>query len=369
MKRKRWLGLGAIVVMLVVLGVAFYKRATRQTDTFPTAGTSIDADVVEMLEASGPWLVSQGSVEDGTVPTILSAGHTTDADLAALSQVRVLFALDLGNSGVTDEGLRHLAELQNLTWLNIRNSHVTGSGVKYLFGLRNLTNFELDARQVNDEVLAHLVAGNQLHINWGEQFTRETRGGGIWITIHPAHPDEVTKLSLVDTSVTDVGLKHLAELKNLSSLTLGQGATDAGLEELSACQKLSSLDVQKSRVSGKGVKALTVLQNLSWLKLDSRQLNDVALENLARAKWLHILSVASSSNRAAPSSEEDVRELDLVDTPVTDSGLIHLAGLRNLASLSLGSGVTDAGLQQLARFKKLHSLSLVNGVTDAGIAR
>ena len=39
-------------------------------------------------------------------------------------------------------------------------------------------------------------------------------------------------LSLAGTQVTDAGMKHLAKLKNLQSLTLGIKVTGAGLKEL-----------------------------------------------------------------------------------------------------------------------------------------
>jgi hypothetical protein len=45
-----------------------------------------------------------------------------------------------------------------------------------------------------------------------------------------------------------------------------------------------------------------------------------------------------------------LRELDLMDTRVTDAGLIHLEGLVNLARLYLyGTNLTDAGIQRLRR--------------------
>ena len=62
--------------------------------------------------------------------------------------------------------------------------------------------------------------------------------------------------------------------------------------------------------------------------------------------------------------------LDLNGTQVTDDGLAHLAGLRELNYLRLsGTQVTDDGLAHLAGLRELRSL-LLDGtrVTDAGLA-
>jgi hypothetical protein len=55
---------------------------------------------------------------------------------------------------------------------------------------------------------------------------------------------------------------------------------------------------------------------------------------------------------------------------VTDGGLKHLAGLKELRSLGLnGTQVTDPGLKELAGLKQLISLELFNTkVTDKGKA-
>ena len=43
---------------------------------------------------------------------------------------------------------------------------------------------------------------------------------------------------------------------------------------------------------------------------------------------------------------------------VTDAGLEHLAGLKNLQTLILWTDATDDGLQVLSGFKELRTLSL-----------
>lgn len=63
--------------------------------------------------------------------------------------------------------------------------------------------------------------------------------------------------------------------------------------------------------------------------------------------------------------------LDLADTRITDAALIHLRGMSNLTLLNLSrTGVTDAGLEHLEGLPALEWLSLSRtGVTDAGLYR
>lgn len=133
-------------------------------------------------------------------------------------------------------------------------------------------------------------------------------------------------LDLIETKVTDAGVKELVGLKSLHTLNLGgTHVTDAGLKELAN------------------------LKSLHALFLGGTQVTDAGLKELAGLKSLHTLW--------------------LFGTQVTDAGLKELAGLKSLHTLNLGgTQVTDVGLKQLAGLKDLHTLNLVNTkVTNAGV--
>ncbi|MGL4553566.1 MAG: hypothetical protein ACRC33_20585 [Gemmataceae bacterium] len=67
----------------------------------------------------------------------------------------------------------------------------------------------------------------------------------------------VVAVNLEGTEVTDVGLKELAALKNLTTLCLWcTEVTDVGLKELAALKKLTSLGLINTKVTDAGVKEL-----------------------------------------------------------------------------------------------------------------
>jgi hypothetical protein len=92
------------------------------------------------------------------------------------------------------------------------------------------------------------------------------------------------------------------------------------------------------------------LEQIEELYLDNSSVTDAGLARLRGLKHLKFL--------------------DLVGTQVTDAGLAHLAGLRELNYLRLsGTQVTDAGLAQLAGLRELRTLILDGtSVTDDGLA-
>jgi Leucine-rich repeat (LRR) protein len=91
-------------------------------------------------------------------------------------------------------------------------------------------------------------------------------------------------LDLINTKVTDDGLKELARLKGLQGLHLGgTEVTDAGLKHLKSLKALRQLDLSTTKVSDNGVKELTDLKTLRWLLLLGSGVTDKGFEQLKRA--------------------------------------------------------------------------------------
>ena len=70
-------------------------------------------------------------------------------------------------------------------------------------------------------------------------------------------PPYVPIADLLATSVTDAGVKELAPLKKLTTLSLiGTQVTDVGLKELAAFKGLTELSLFGTQVTTRGVKEL-----------------------------------------------------------------------------------------------------------------
>jgi hypothetical protein len=92
------------------------------------------------------------------------------------------------------------------------------------------------------------------------------------------------------------------------------------------------------------------LKNLTSLVLYGRAVSDYGIKVLERC--------------------EQLRELHLVDTNVTDRGLASLANLRSLRWLSIDTAdITDSGIMQLKNLNRMEGLQLVKtGASDDGLA-
>ena len=65
--------------------------------------------------------------------------------------------------------------------------------------------------------------------------------------------DKIRVLSLVDTKISDTGLKELAKLQNLETLHLTRTKiTDKGLNELAKLKQLKQLNLRGIKVTSEG---------------------------------------------------------------------------------------------------------------------
>ena len=177
------------------------------------------------------------------------------------------------------------------------------------------------------------------------------------------HGDKVDWLALVNTKVTDEGLRHLEGLTHLEHLVLGEAGfrnrigpepptrvTDAGLVHLRRLATLKSVNLEGLPITDAGLDALKDLPGLAALYL---QKTAVTGPGLGRLKALPQLI-----------------SLYLDHCEMTDEGLAHLAGAVNLQVLGLdGVPISPKGLQALMPLPKLKTLSLHGcGLLDEDIA-
>jgi hypothetical protein len=163
--------------------------------------------------------------------------------LARISRLPGPKMLLLMETQATDEGLRHVGKMSGLEELFIWNaSSVTDAGVAHLARLKNLKNVHINHSNLTD---ASLVLLSSL--------------------------PSIETLSLQENHFTDEGLVRLTGKERLKGLYIGLGApriTDAGLPHLRDFKNLEILDVQNSQVTARGleelIKGLPKLKEL-WL--------------------------------------------------------------------------------------------------------
>lgn len=187
----------------------------------------------------------------------LSLAPVTDKGLKDVGRLRKLTKLNLKldfrvkGTKVTAKGLEPLAGLENLIDLRLRGVPITGAGLRKLEGLKKLqrVEFDLDRKDVTDDVLGALRESRLLHVCSLVQ--------GYLPDVPPKGIQEVKKLSLADTQVTDEGLKKIRDLSGLTSLDLANTqVTDEGLKELEGLKNLEKLDLTNTQVTDEGVNDL-----------------------------------------------------------------------------------------------------------------
>ena len=91
----------------------------------------------------------------------------------------------------------------------------------------------------------------------------------------------VQVLSLINTQVTDAGLKHLADLPELKHLALyGAKLTDKAAPQLARLRNIVSLELGNTAFGDDGLKGLEPLTSLAQLGLRETQVTDAGLKHL-----------------------------------------------------------------------------------------
>ncbi|HEX7450063.1 MAG TPA: HEAT repeat domain-containing protein [Pirellulales bacterium] len=241
---------------------------------------------------------------------------------------------------VTDEDLIHLRELHNLEFLDVSDWPITDAGVAHLAGLTHLKSLQLWQTKTTSAGLVHLA--NLTELRW---------------------------LSLRGCAITDEGLRHLRQLDQLESLGLhSTQVTDAGMRELAGLTRLKHLGIGGTSVTDEGLAQLKHLP-IEELGFSKGQFTLAALSGFPQLKELRLVDEPiTDDDLAALPHLTELRTLSIRGAPITDAGLAHLSGLKELESLVLSeTRVTDAGLKHLSGLTKLRSLFIDKcDVTEQG---
>lgn len=248
---------------------------------------------------------------------------------------------DANNPTVGDREIACLGELRNLERLNIYRTEVADSGLAVLLRLPKLKSLAAP-RAVTDRGMVTI----------GQIKTLESLG--LWCP------------------VTDAGLSYLKNARGMETLNLsGTQITGKGLQYLSEMKRLRYLCLSSTDVANGGLESLNNLPSLRELRLDFTRVTDQDLAGieptLARLETLYLNSTAvTDAGVAHLRGARNLKTLWLDNTKITDGGLASLAGLTNLEELLLShTAVTDKGVGQLGARSKLKKLSLYDTAVSA----
>jgi len=174
-------------------------------------------------------------------------------------------------------------------------------------------------------------------------------------------------LSLLSTRITNNGLRHIKDLKQLRWLSLsGVGNIgNEGLVHLKDLKGLEDLSIEATHITAEGLIHLQEMTKLRRLRLPNelQKGKPGSMKYLAKMTELIMLDArglcADDSDLKAVRGMTKLKDLNLCYTKVSDKGLEHLAGLTELEDLDLfGTEVRGEGLKHLRNLKKLRFLNL-----------
>ncbi|KAK2981781.1 hypothetical protein RJ640_010298 [Escallonia rubra] len=193
------------------------------------------------------------------------------------------------------------------------------------------------------------------------------------------------ELDLTDNEIDDEGLKSISRCSKLSNLKLGicLNITDEGLAHIGlCCSQLIELDLYRSvGIMDTGILAIAhgcpglEMVNIAYCK----EITDHSLMSLSRCSKLNTLEtrgcplITSLGLAAIAVGCKQLAKLDIKKCyNINDAGMIPLAHFsQNLRQINLSySSVTDVGLLSLASISCLQSMTILHlkGLTPSGLA-
>jgi len=180
-------------------------------------------------------------------------------------------------------------------------------------------------------------------------------------------------LRLDHTTITDDGVAHFADLRNLEELDLSNtGITDAGMVTLGRLPRLTSLSLRDTAITQAGWPLLQSLKQLKHLKVSGCKDGDAAALAARALPGLRRLDLKrtglTNAGLHALAQYETLEVLDASSNPIGDAGLSYVSTLASLVMLNLAmTEVTDKCLEQLIACKQLRELNvLATAITPLG---
>jgi len=165
---------------------------------------------------------------------------------------------------------------------------------------------------------------------------------------HLGHITTLESLNVISTKFNDAWMPHIAKLTNLKSLRFTNNGplTDAGMEQLAGSKNLEQFSFVGTKITGRAYAKFEGFTKLVRVSHRGSSIDDEGLKELCE----HLPNLESIS---------------LAHAKFTDAGAVHLAKLKKLKGLELGThNATPAALQNLVQLP-LESLQLGEGFHSA----
>lgn len=260
------------------------------------------------------------------------------------------------------EEFRHVAEIERFSEIHAKGCPLTSEDLHALRGLRSVFTLDLEGTRVDDAGLSHIrhlaidrlslantsvsdIGLAQLTTNTalvGELSCLDVRGTRIRGSGLSGFKGALLReVLLADSWFEDTGLPYLDGLKYIQNLDLsGTRVTDAGIEGFIPPTYLQSIQLDRTSVTGKGLQRL-------FSKVPPDRFNDISLANTSLAS-----DDASRMNC-------DPTYLSLAGTNVDDGVVPWLVSRTRLRHLDLShTAITDAGLDALGAHPDLYFVGI-----------
>ena len=306
----------------------------------------------------------------------LNLGKFDDSGFAHLSGLTGLTQVTFASiSGFTGTGLGYLSEGINELQLS-GCPHLSVEGLAYVSRFRKLHSLDIyDSKGFTDEALRPLAGLPELET----LVVRNTPIDGSFLSFLPGN----SKLKLLGLSETaKFQPQHLIEVGKLKQLeTLSLPPLDPPAEAMASLAALGNLKEIgfHAPFTGETLAGIKGFRSLIDLDLDETPITDTgwaaiagSMPNLGKLDYKRFAdSKGPVSATAMGEHLGKLRSLESVaamHNGITDEWMPAIAKLKSVRSLSLqGAGITDAGLALLQDMEITHLIIRQTGITDAAV--
>lgn len=319
-------------------------------DMLPMSAARCCAAAAMLLTLQGTFVLAENTAE-----VLRERGAKVEEKSGQVVSVKWTGASKRNPDGpqIVDEDLALVARLEGLEELYVSSELLSDAAVGHLAGLKNLRVLEIGGGRLTDDwgVGIEGKLPRLEHLRFAGPFSdtgRAYRFAKSFPILKFLNLHHHTK------TLGDQALAQLSECRSLERLVMGGNgaATAAGFEHVAKIKSLKDLNLNHcfGINSDEALAPLSSMPNLE--KLQVTMISDQGLAHLAGVKSLKTLIIGTPSI-------------------VTGEGLEHLTGLPNLEEIILRTAtVTDDDCDLLAKMKQLKRLDLIcTGVTPAGEAK